>query len=433
MIDFSSNDYLGLAHCPHQLEKVSLEFDSFQHQVKQSSLPLLGATGSRLLSGDSILSQTLEQKLAKIHHREAALLFNSGYDANLSILSSIPLPHDFIIMDELCHNSLIMGIRMGRGGGGNLNNNNSSSHVMMFQHNNVIHLKQMLQMAHEKMQKMSSSNGKDANIIIVVESVYSMDGDVAPLLDIFQLSEEYNASVVVDEAHGLGVYGKTNPHNLLLRGEHSDNNTKSDDDDDDNRDNEGGGTGVLAALGLEHHPNHLCSVYTFGKAAGCHGAVVVASQTVIDYLINYARPFIYSTALPSHSIITIQCAYDSLMSRSIGEVRRHHVFSLVHLFRQQAIQHNIQVLDSPSPIQAVIVQSNDICIHVANMLRENGMDVYPIRYPTVKKGEERIRIILHAHNTMEDVMQLMAMLRKALVAIETKDPQIHQDRIQSRL
>ena len=179
LIDFSSNDYLGLARSRRQQQKVQASYDWFLK--KYSQVPPLGATGSRLLSGNSSHYRQLETKLAKIHNRPSALIFNSGYDANLSILSSIPLEEDIILMDELAHNSLIMGVRMSRA---------SRDNVMYFRHNNVEHLKQLLLQCRLKLEEL-----RKGNIFIVCESVYSMDGDIAPLCEILDCAEKSYASV----------------------------------------------------------------------------------------------------------------------------------------------------------------------------------------------------------------------------------------------
>jgi 8-amino-7-oxononanoate synthase len=178
-----------------------------------------------------------------------------------------------------------------------------------------------------------------------------------------------------------------------------------------------GGVGVLAALNLESHPALLCSIHTFGKAAGCHGAVVAGSSTLISYLVNYARPFVYSTSLPPHSLISIQQAYESMMGE-VGEQRRKKVFRLVRIFREEmsvALRTNFpkrfELLPSPSPIQAIVVPGNEECISVCKYLRNEGnFDVYPIRSPTVAKGKERIRIVLHSHNHEDQVRELSKML-----------------------
>eukprot|EP00956_Cyclotella_meneghiniana_P002826 scaffold3320_cov64-Cyclotella_meneghiniana.AAC.5 len=212
----------------------------------------------------------------------------------------------------------------------------------------------------------------------------SMDGDIAPLRKMLDLCQETGAILMVDEAHGHGVYGKTNVQDISL---------ESDDGVDNDTckkmlDKPEGGTGVLAALNLEHHPSLFCSIHTFGKAAGCHGAVVVGSNTLVSYLVNYARPFVYSTALPLHSLISIQQSYRSITGFE-GEKRRCAVFRIVKYFRREIVCGLLAL---------------EISDRVTMYVREaGGLDVYPIRSPTVPKGEERIRIILHTHNTDDEI------------------------------
>ena len=399
LVDFASNDYLGLARCPVQRMLVEKAY----HRIsKTADQPALGATGSRLLSGDSALARSLEQTLARVHNRPSSLLFNSGYDANLSVLSSLPCKeNDFIIMDELVHNSLVMGVRMGR---------MRSENVHLFRHNNVDDLKRVISNLKSRTQQ--------SFMLVVVESVYSMDGDIAPLRKMLDLCQETGAILMVDEAHGHGVYGKTNVQDMSL---------ESDDGVDNDTckkmlDKPEGGTGVLAALNLEHHPSLFCSIHTFGKAAGCHGAVVVGSNTLVSYLVNYARPFVYSTALPLHSLISIQQSYSSITGFE-GEKRRCALFRTVKYFRREIvcallaleISDRVTMLPSPSPIQALVIPGNQNCIEVCRYVREaGGLDVYPIRSPTVPKGEERIRIILHAHNTEDEIRKLIEVLLLAL-------------------
>lgn len=420
-IDFASNDYLGLARCPHQLQRVEKAFASHVPKLIASASPLLGSTGSRLLSGDTSFAASLEVDLAKAHNRPAALLFNSGYDANLSVLGCSLMPGDFVVMDDLCHNSLIMGVRMSRlgweGGG------DSSGNVRMFRHNDVDSLVKVL----DGIANPSGNGpllGKDSKILIVVESVYSMDGDVAPLEQILNIaSSRRGASVVVDEAHGLGVYGTTNADDLCLE------NVGTSRERSHTSSSTGGGTGVLAALNLERHPSLLCSVHTFGKAAGCHGAVVAASKTTVSYLINYARPFVYSTSPPPHALATIRCAYEAMMG-PVGEERRQKVFRLVRLFRlslddkakqkaglRTTLDGKSLLLPSPSPIQAVLIPGNRQCIELCSRLHSSNFDVYPIRSPTVPKGQERVRIIIHSHNTEEEIEGLVDVLTCEILAL----------------
>mmetsp|Transcript_30550 Transcript_30550/g.61919 ORF Transcript_30550/g.61919 Transcript_30550/m.61919 type:complete len:477 (+) Transcript_30550:27-1457(+) len=430
-IDFSSNDYLGLARCPHQLQQVEMAFTSHIAQVvgdssdgttqtRRTVQPLLGSTGSRLLSGDSTLAASLESQLAEIHNRPAALLFNSGYDANLSILGCSLMPGDVVVMDELCHNSLVMGVRMSRLGWEGGSDTNQT--VRMFRHNNVESLVSVLDDIMCDARRSGTIPGPRGNILILVESVYSMDGDVAPLQRILDVAASRGASVVVDEAHGLGIYGRTNAEDLYIDNENAPRRKLKGN----SMPNRGGGTGVLAALNLERHPSLLCSVHTFGKAAGCHGAVIAASETTVDYLINYARPFVYSTSPPPHALITIRCAYETILS-GVGEDRRKKLFGLVRLFRKslddkvkrtgiQIPYQSSMLLPSPSPIQALLIPGNRICIDLCSRL-SHRFDVYPIRSPTVPKGKERVRIIIHSHNSEAEVLQLVDGLVDSLIAL----------------
>jgi 8-amino-7-oxononanoate synthase len=490
IIDFASNDYLGLGHSKTQLDKVQQRYDTY---IQSRNPPYLGSTGSRLLSGNSKLASDLEQLLSKIHSSSSsvsvspsdsssvssltspsvishthgndhiktlsssssssssALLFNSGYDANLSILSSIPMDNDYIIIDELVHNSLIMGIKMG----GRI----PTEQVLTFQHNNIQDLKKKLSLLSvimdEKNENTSTSTGW-GEVIIVVESVYSMDGDVAPLGRILDVALEYNARVIIDEAHGLGIFGKTNVCNL---NQYDSNESAQYQQQEQKRAVEisgggGGGTGVLAALNLESHPSILAAVYTFGKAAGCHGSVVIAQEVIIQYLVNYARPFVYSTALPPHSLCTILCAYETMIGEE-GELLRKNVFDLVKFFRSIFINELKKsgiirsdgsggsdgsdetsfLLSSYSPIQAVMCRGNEHCIRVANMLRKVGsINVFPIRSPTVPKGEERIRIILHAHNNKDEVRHLVQCLCWSMKqSLEITIDRERFDRVSSKL
>lgn len=456
--DFSSNDYLGLARCQHQEFLVGQEFQRMQTAITDASaddgniipMPRLGATGSRLLSGDSWYARQLEQSLAYFHNRPCGILFNSGYDANLSVLSSIPLSSDFVLLDDLVHNSIIMGLRMGR-----------CQQIFYFQHNSITDLERILCHIDSVLtnNKVDNKYATKPHVFVVVESVYSMDGDISPLVEIASVLERFpDSSLIVDEAHGLGVYGRTNVADMMLLPDTPDlvaacdpPPNREDDDDGGCSDSAntcgwdatnrfphhqqlyytGGGTGVLAALGLEQHPSLLCSVHTFGKGAGCHGAFVAASRTVAEYLVNYARPWIYSTSLPPHSLASIRCAYESMTSIGTGDVRRKRLFRNVHLFRSLfrrrcnkashwttanvTMKPPFLLLPSPSPIQCILIPGNSQCINIARQLQKKGFDVYPIRSPTVPEGKERIRIILHAHNTTDEVVALVNNLVLQLV------------------
>lgn len=350
---------MSLARLDSQRQLVDRVFK----QQSMDHLPGLGSTGSRLLTGNLEYVQAVESRLAEFHHRPAALLVNSGYDANLSVLSSLTL-NSLVILDDLCHNSLQMGVRLSK-----------DVTVEKFQHNDVVDLEMLL---------IEKSKNVDQPILIVVESVYSMDGDRAPLKDIFDIALKYNACVIVDEAHGLGVFGSN-------------------------------GMGVLAELGLEEHSALLCSIHTFGKAAGCHGAVICSSVAVKEYLYNYGRPIIYSTALPLHSIVSIDCSYQS-MRGEVGNRLRNSLHTGVALFRKlmkdviSQAKGSIRMVPSISPIQALVIPGNSRCSEFCDrLLKKSNFQIllYPIRSPTVPKGQERVRIIIHAHNMKEEISMLV--------------------------
>lgn len=330
-IDFCSNDYLGIA----AILKIK---DTLKH----------GSTGSRLLAGNYALIEETEQFIASFHEAEAGLIFNSGYDANLGLLSCVPQRGDTILYDYLSHASIRDGIRL------------SFANAFSFQHNDLTDLESKLQ----------KSTG---NIFIVTESVFSMDGDTAPLKEISVLCEKYNAHLIVDEAHATGVIG-----------------TK--------------GQGLVQSENLQ--AKCFARVHTFGKALGCHGAIVLGSQTLRNYLINFSRAFMYSTALPETSIEAIRSSYT--LFPGMHEERKH-LLKLIRLFQESFV--SFTKLKTNTPIQGIIVPGNEQARMVANLLQSNNLDVRPILYPTVPKNSERLRIVLHAFNTIDELNTLTSLLQ----------------------
>lgn len=327
-IDFCSNDYLGFA------------------KKKQPINAPNGSTGSRLISGHHLIHQEVENNIAHFHQVEAALIFNSGYDANLGFFSTIPQKGDTVIYDELCHASIRDGLRLG------------SARNFSFQHNNTDDLRKKIQQA-------------QGNTFVVVESIYSMDGDQAPLQEIEAICKENEVNLIVDEAHATGVFGEK-------------------------------GQGVCQAENIQA----FAKIHTFSKALGAHGAAVLGSQVLKDYLINFARPFIYTTALPPHSIAVIQQAYNALHHCP----ERAQLVDNIRLFKTH-FKHP-RLIESDSPIQCIVVAGNEKTKSVAQNLQEKGMDVRPILHPTVAEGTERIRICLHSFNTSEEILQLCEQLKQ---------------------
>jgi 8-amino-7-oxononanoate synthase len=334
--DFCSNDYLGIVKNKLLEEAVK---ENLSH----------GSTGSRLLSGNYSLIEETENLIADFHEAGAGLIFNSGYDANLGLLSCVPQKGDVIIYDQLSHASIRDGIRL------------SFASSFSFLHNDMVDLEK----------KLSAQENSLQNIFVVTESVFSMDGDMAPLEEIDRLCTKYNASLVVDEAHATGVIGEK-------------------------------GEGLVQHSGIK---NCFARVHTFGKACGCHGAVVLGSARLKKYLINFARPFVYSTALSPASVHAIKTSYKIF---PFLDKEREHLNNLITIFNKSVLKY--PVLKSVSPIQVVIVPGNDEVKQLAVYLQKNNFDVRPILYPTVPKGKERLRIVFHAFNTIGEVEELISLL-----------------------
>lgn len=342
-VDFFSNDYLGLA----TNNIISKSLSSLTPEQLNT-----GSTGSRLLSGNTKAMEILETEIAKFHQAEAALLFNSGYDANTGLLACIANRHTTILYDELCHASIIDGTRLSQ-----------AAHKFKFSHSNTEELEQQLIKA-------------SGPVIVVIESVYSMDGDIAPLKKITELTAKYNAALIVDEAHATGVFGKN-------------------------------GEGLVCKMGLQDKV--FARVHTFGKALGCHGATIVGSEILKQYLINFARPFIYTTALPLHTVQSVKAAYKYLSSPGFSNTGLH---ELIIYFRQKIKTSGTEGwVDSNSPIQALIIGNNDKARATATALQKAGLQVNPILHPTVPLGKERLRVCLHSFNTREEIDLLFETLK----------------------
>ena len=364
-IDFSSNDYLGLSRNVNLQQRIEDDWHNYRKSWEgdKNAPPLLGSTGSRLLTGNSSVCEDVERYLASFHGHKHCLLANSGWDLNFGLLSCILNRDSLLLYDELSHNSLVMGLRSGR-----------QSQNIAFQHNSMTHVRDLL---HKHRQTSPHSEA-----LIVVESIYSMDGDACPLHELLDLAEEFHAMVVVDEAHSTGIVG--------LRGE-----------------------GSVSALCLQEHKHLLCVVHTFGKAVGLHGAALLTSyDSVIGTMLNYCRPFIYSTSLPLSSIRAIRVAYEEM---AIAHEPRAILSRLVQIFRTECSLLALDVLPSISPIQGVLIPTNHAVIRVANIVKSHGYHCLPIRAPTVPEGSERLRIILHAHNTDDQVRGLCRTIKNALV------------------
>ena len=355
LVDFASNDYLGFA----QSESIFNETHQF---LINRNLKNNGATGSRLISGNHPLYEEAENRLAAFHQSESALIFNSGYDANLGIFSSVPQKGDFILYDELCHASIRDGIKL------------SNAKSYKFRHNDYEDLERLVQNCHTEH---SRSAPHTQSIYIATESVFSMDGDTPDFTELLRISEKYDCHIIVDEAHALGVFGEK-------------------------------GEGFIQNANLQN--KIFARIVTFGKGLGCHGAAVLGSTELKKYLINFARSFIYTTGLPPHSVAAILTAYDHLES---DKEAMHSLRNNINFFNRQKKILGIDALfvRSKSAIQCAIIPGNEAIKNTAAQLQQNGFDVKAILSPTVPEGQERLRICLHSYNSEQEISDVLQLLR----------------------
>ena len=350
LIDFASNDYIGFA-------KSDAIFNATHSYLVDNNIIQNGATGSRLLSGNHKVYQEAENYIAKFHQVESALIFNSGYDANIGFFGAVPQRNDIILYDELSHASIRDGIQL------------SNAKSYKFQHNDFEDLERLLL-------KLSTDNQQPTTIYIVTESVFSMDGDCPNLEELVLLSNNYNCNLVVDEAHALGVLGVF-------------------------------GEGLVQMLEIQD--SIFARIVTFGKGLGCHGAAIIGSNELKNYLVNFARSFIYTTGVSPHSVATILVAYQYLETekKSLDILREN-----INHFNQEKNILGLKPLfvRSKSAIQSAIIPGNQTVKSIANQLQEKGFDVKAILSPTVPEGHERLRFCLHSYNSKEEISEVLKLL-----------------------
>jgi 8-amino-7-oxononanoate synthase len=351
LIDFASNDYLGFS-------KSETIFQQTHQYLLHHGIIQNGATGSRLLSGSHALYKELEEHIAHFHDTEMALVFNSGYDANLGFFSSVPQRNDFILYDEYSHASIRDGIRL------------SNARSFKFEHNNLDELEALIL-------KYKSEN---SDIYIVTESVFSMDGDSPDLERLAIISEQHGCFLVIDEAHALGVFGES-------------------------------GQGLVQDLGVQD--KIFARIVTFGKGLGAHGAAILGSKQLKDFLVNFARSFIYTTALPPHSVAGILIAYKNLETQkaAIEKLRK----NILH-FNQEKQRLGLKpvFVRNKSAIQSAIIPGNDKVKAIAGKLQQHGFDVKAILSPTVPENQERLRFCLHSFNSGEEITRVLETLANCL-------------------
>lgn len=347
LIDFSSNDYLGFSRSPEIRNAIYAELEKGEGW---------GSGGSRLLTGSSRIHLETEALLANMLQAEAVLLFGSGFEANVGLITAIAGRGDLILYDELCHASIRAGLLQ------------SAAQSLKFQHNNV----------QDITAKLERHACKARAAFIIVESIYSMDGDAAPLPEIAEISSQYGAGLLVDEAHAYGVTGP-------------------------------GGAGLAARFGLEH--DCLARVVTFGKAAGCAGACIAGSKVLIDYLANFSRNFIYTTAPAPLFVSAIK---EAVRLIPFADDQRNKISKIRNVFFTAMQEAPVRFGGGSAAIATAITGGVDRTKSIASNLQENGLLVYPILSPTVPAGTERVRICLHSFNTEKETEMLVRQLRAVL-------------------
>ena len=354
-LNLCSNDYLSLAADPLLKQAVLAAVGSCER---------FASTGSRLLSGNSREWETIESEFAHFVGAESALYFSSGYAANVGLLSSVLQPGDIVFSDALNHASLIDGIRL------------SGARKIIYPHLDLQFLENALR------ENASTSGAK----LVVTESIFSMEGDVAPLESLLKLAALYGAELIIDEAHAIGVCGLE-------------------------------GRGIVA--GLPDPRRILAVVYPCGKALASCGAFVCASSAVKDYLVNRARSFIFSTATPPYIAHHIRAA---LALARAAEDRRVHLHQISAALRVALAAGGFHCGSADTPIIPVILGSNESALRVASELQSSGFAVKAIRPPTVSPGAARIRLSLTSEISLADVHRLARALLSAASSLPDARP-----------
>jgi 8-amino-7-oxononanoate synthase len=334
LLDFSSNDYLGLAAHP-----------VLREALRATDGEPAGATASRLITGNHPEYVALEKELADFKRAEAALVFTSGYAAAVGTIPALVGEGDFIVMDKLCHASLVDGARL------------SGATLRVYPHLNLKRCGELLARAR-------STVGKEGRVLLVTESIFSMDGDLAPLDDLVALKRKHGAWLMVDEAHASGVMGKN-------------------------------GRGGAEHFGVEKEVD--IAMGTLSKAFGCLGGFIVGSRPLKELLVNRARSLIYSTGLPP-----CVCRAAATAVRLVRDESEH----------RQRLWKNIHDLanglkrTAATPIFPIVLEDERRCVEAADQLRSRGILAPAVRYPTVARGKARLRVSVSAAHTGEDIRRL---------------------------
>ena len=353
LLNFSSNDYLGLANEPALKEAAIRAVERYG----------AGAGGSRLICGSLAPHQELDETLAAFKGTEAAISFSTGYAAAMGAIGALLGKDDFLILDKLVHACIVDAARL------------CGAKLRVFGHNDLNDLEAKLKWAAERVQGPKSGvQSRKARTLVVTESVFSMDGDHAPLREMVELKEQYGAWLMVDEAHATGLYGAHR-------------------------------RGLAEELGVSHRIE--VQMGTLGKALGASGGYICGSRALINYLINRARTFIFSTA-PVPAAAAAATAGVRFVESSAGEERRNKLWRNVFALPSTI---SAQLSTSRSAIISILIGEEDKAVEAATTLREQGIFIPAIRYPTVARGQARLRLTLSATHTDADLAQLLTALK----------------------
>ncbi|MGC1632562.1 MAG: pyridoxal phosphate-dependent aminotransferase family protein [Gelidibacter sp.] len=349
LVDFASNDYLGFS--------MSNEiFDRTHYYLENEFIFQNGSKGSWLLSGNHQLYGEVEELICETYDCNAALIFNSGYNANLGFFSCVPQQDDIILYDELIHASIRDGIAMGK------------AKAFAFKHNDLDDLKRICQNEQPHFTE-------NTEVYVATESVFSIDGDTPDLVAMANFCELNKFRLIVDEAHAIGVFGKE-------------------------------GEGLVHSLGIDQAV--FARLISFGKALSSHGAAILGDQALIDYLIQFSSPSSYTTAIAPHSLMTIKASYKELeLTHAIKKLIQN-----IHFFKEKLKENQLEkyFTESNSAIQCCTVSDSEKVKKIVHHLNEKGYDPEPIFSPTVPKGQERIRFCVHAYNSEEEISKVLSLL-----------------------
>ncbi len=345
-IDFASNDYLGFS----KNSKIKYLF-----QKHINDLHLSGSTGSRLISGNRKWIEDIEKKIASFHNAENALIFPTAYQANVGLFSCIADRNDLYLIDEHIHASIYDGIRL------------CLAKHYKFQHNNFEHLQKLIQQHYSKFE----------NIFVVVESLYSMDGDIPNTQQLLSLIDNEKIFLIVDEAHAFGIMGDNN-------------------------------LGLFNSKDLAE--KCLARIVGYGKTAGFSGAAVIGSNVLKNYLINFCRSFIFSTGLPLYHYQIIECLYDEIIHHS--DIERSQLDENINIYLN-VVKDYKAFSQNFSPIQYMLLSNLDFK-QIQNIILENKFFAKVILPPTIPTNQERIRISLHSFNTKDEIIRFIHLLQKII-------------------